>query len=177
MSAGARQLRVMQIACILLVLACVGVSHLGQHVWLGTLTAPHWFVIVAAIWSAISGFTFQRRIVNRPARSRRPSSTSTPFTRWRAGHIGRLSSATAVGMWALLLSQFAGPRGSSISSLRSDCCSCSFGRPGRFQPKPCEVAQIVKRAVRSVRPTLPTVILLSATGLRASRLHPYKRSE
>jgi hypothetical protein len=106
---AAKRLRVVRVACIVLVLACVGVSRLGHHVWLGTVTTAHWFVIVAAIWSAISGFTLQRRILNRPARPRKPSSTSTPFTRWRAGHIARLWTATAVGMWALLLGEFAGP--------------------------------------------------------------------
>ena len=65
--------------------------------------------MVAAVWTAISGFTIQRRIVNRPARSRRPSSKSTPFTRWPAGHIVRLWTAMTVGLWALLLSVFAGP--------------------------------------------------------------------
>jgi hypothetical protein len=65
--------------------------------------------MVAGVWTAISGITIQRRIVNRPASSRRPSSKSTPFTRWRAGHIVRLWTAMTVGPWALLLSVFAGP--------------------------------------------------------------------
>lgn len=34
---------------------------------------------------------------------------STSLTRWRAGHMVRLFSATAVGMWALLLSIFNAP--------------------------------------------------------------------
>src|SRR5450631_3030273 len=86
------RLRIVQFGCILMVLACIWVSRLGHREWQGSLAPRHWIVMVAAIWSAISGFTLQRRIVNRPVNSRRPSK-STPFTRWRAGHIFRLWTA------------------------------------------------------------------------------------
>jgi hypothetical protein len=108
MNAIAR-LRIVQIGCILVVFACVWVSRLGDHEWQGSLAVRHWIVIAAAIWTAISGFTLQRRIVNRPSRPAKPASRSTTFTRWRAGHIARLLTATSVGYWALLLSEFAGP--------------------------------------------------------------------
>jgi hypothetical protein len=66
----------------------------------------HWIVIVGAVWSATSGFTIQHRIVHgRQHRSRK----STPFTRWRAGHIFRLCTATNVGLCAILLSDWGGP--------------------------------------------------------------------
>ena len=106
---AATRLRIVQIVCILVVLACIWVSLLGRHEWQGTFAPRHWVVIVAAIWSAISGFTLQRRIVNRPTRSLRPSHSSTPFKRWRAGNIWRLWTAMIVGCWALLLAEFAGP--------------------------------------------------------------------
>jgi len=107
MNAVAR-LRIVQVGCILMVLACIWVSRLGHREWQGSLAPRHWIVMAAAIWTAISGFTVQRRIVNRPVNSRRPSK-STPFTRWRAGHIFRLWTAMSVGLWALLLSEYAGP--------------------------------------------------------------------
>ncbi|MGA1986756.1 MAG: hypothetical protein ABSG72_10845 [Candidatus Sulfotelmatobacter sp.] len=103
------RLRILQWACILSVLACIWVSRLGRHEWQGSLTTRHWIVIVLAIWSAISGFTLQRRIVNRPARSKKAASPSTAFSRWRAGHAARLWMAATVGYWALLLCEFAGP--------------------------------------------------------------------
>ena len=66
----------------------------------------HWMLMVGAAWSAISGFTFQRRIVRRrPSRSGK----STPFTRWRAGHIIRLWTATSLSLWAVVLSDWGGP--------------------------------------------------------------------
>lgn len=102
------RLRIFQVVCILMVLACVWVSRLGHREWQGSLALRHWIVIAAAIWTAVSGFTLQRRIVNRPANPRRPSK-STPLTRWRAGHIFRLWTAMNVGLAALLLSEFAGP--------------------------------------------------------------------
>jgi hypothetical protein len=91
-----------------MVLGCVWVSRLGRHEWQGALSLRHWIVIAAAIWTAISGFTLQRRIVKRSTNPRRPSN-STPFTRWRAGHIFRLWTAMTVGLSALLLSEFSGP--------------------------------------------------------------------
>lgn len=107
MSATAR-LRSLQFACVLLILACIWVSRLGHHEWQGSLTLRHWIVIAAAIWTAISGFTVQRRIVNKLANPRR-TSRSTSFTRWRAGHIVRLWTALSVGLCALALSEFSGP--------------------------------------------------------------------
>src|SRR5580658_380846 len=106
---AAVRLRIFQFACVVCVLACLWVSRLVRHEWQGTLTTRHWVVIAGAIWTAISGFTLQRRIANRQVRPRKQASTSTPFTRWRAGHIARLWMAATIGFWALLLSEFAGP--------------------------------------------------------------------
>jgi hypothetical protein len=109
METAARRLRFLQLACILMVLVCVGASRLGKREWRGKLTPIHYVMIVGAIWSATSGFTLQRRIANRPTESRRAAAASTPFTRWRAGNIWRIWSATMVGGWALCLSEFGGP--------------------------------------------------------------------
>jgi hypothetical protein len=102
------RLRIVQVGGILMVLGCIWVSRLGHREWQGSLALRHWIVIAAAIWTAISGFRLQRRIVNRPAVPPRPSK-STPLTRWRAGHIVRLWTAMSIGLWAFLLSMFAGP--------------------------------------------------------------------
>jgi hypothetical protein len=102
------RLRIIQVGCILMVLGCIWVSRSGHHEWQGSLEPRHWLVMVAAIWGAISGFTLQRRLVGQPVNSRRPS-RSTPFTRWRAGHIVRIWTAMTVGLGALLLSEFSGP--------------------------------------------------------------------
>jgi hypothetical protein len=99
------RLRLVQLAGILLLVECIRLSRSMGHEWKGTLTVTHWFLIVAGVWSGILGFTVQRRIVNR----RRPSASSTPFTRWRAGHIVRLVMAYTVGLYGFCLSMFAGP--------------------------------------------------------------------
>jgi len=103
------RLRFFQVACILMVLVCVGASRLGKREWRGKLTPVHYVMIAGAIGSAVSGFTFQRGIANRPTQSEKASAASTPFTRWRAGNIWRIWSATTVGGWALGLSDLAGP--------------------------------------------------------------------
>ena len=103
------QLRLMQAGSILVVGSCIVLAHWKARENLG---APNqvgtWQVIIIllALWSATSGFTGQRKL-HRGAQAR--SSKSTPFTRWRAGHILRLWTATASGIWALLLFEFHGP--------------------------------------------------------------------
>jgi len=100
------RLRLVQIAGILLLLECIRLSRSIRHEWNGSISLAHWFFIVGAVWSCILGFTVQRRIVNRRGRA---SSRSTPFTRWRAGHIMRLMMAYSVGLYGFCLSMFAGP--------------------------------------------------------------------
>lgn len=105
----AQQLRMMQVACVLVVLGCVLLS------WFRTLPTRrgfsliHLVVIVAAIWSAVVGFTLQRKIVNRTTQVRSTSTKSTPLRRWKAGHIVRLLCANSVGLSGLLLDGFGGP--------------------------------------------------------------------
>jgi len=108
MNTPMRHLRLMQVGCILLVLACIWVSRLGKHESQGGITAVHWVVTGAALWSAVSGFTLQRKLSRTP-KSQRVSNTSTPASRWKAGHVLRLASAAAVAMWALYLSELGGP--------------------------------------------------------------------
>ena len=100
------RLRILQIACVFLLLECFRLGRLGRYEWQGTLTFAHWLLIVGGILSGISGFTIQRKILNG---ARRASKTSTPFTRWRAGHIARLWTATAVGLYGFCLQVFDGP--------------------------------------------------------------------
>ena len=109
MSKPERQLRLVQVGCILLVASCIFVRHIGSHESRNAISLGQWLVIVAAIWSAVGGFTLQRRITSAPTRSQRLSGRSTPFTRWRAGNIVRVWSATAVGLWALVLYTIGGP--------------------------------------------------------------------
>jgi hypothetical protein len=66
-------------------------------------------MIVGAIWSAIVGFTFQRKLNRTATKPQRVGAKSTPFTRWKTGHVMRLASATSVGTWGLALYYFQGP--------------------------------------------------------------------
>lgn len=103
-----RQLRLMQIGCLSVLVACAALAHWqarenGSSSRIGTLPMV---MIFLALWSATSGFTLQRKFQRRPQAS---CSKSTLFRRWRAGHIVRLWTATASGIWALLLFEFHGP--------------------------------------------------------------------
>ena len=104
-----RQLRLVQATCLLVLGACIVLAYWRAHENRGTSSSVGFgqgIIILLALWSAASGFTTQRKLQRRTQAS---SSKSTPFTRWRAGHIFRLWSATAVGIWALLLYDFHGP--------------------------------------------------------------------
>src|SRR6266478_7074270 len=62
MSKPERQLRLVQVGCILLVAFCIFVRHIGSHESHYAISFGQWLVIVSAIWSAVGGFTLQRRI-------------------------------------------------------------------------------------------------------------------
>lgn len=102
-----RQLRIVQIACILLVLSCV-VLTVRKPTNHGEATPVHWLITVAAIYCAVSGFTVQRKLVTGPTRSQ-IKGRSTPLSRWRAGHLMRLVTAASVSLWGAVLSIYGGP--------------------------------------------------------------------
>jgi|CZKY01.1.fsa_nt_gi hypothetical protein len=101
MSSPERRLRFLQSAQIVFIGVCFFVKRIGSVETRDAIPLVQWCIIVAAIWSAISGFTVQRRI-NR-------SKKSSTLGRWRIGHVVRLSSATAVGLWGMLLFYTGGP--------------------------------------------------------------------
>ena len=103
------QLRLYQITCILLVVACVYLSGVDRREAHSTMTLVQWLIVLAAIYSAVSGFTLQRRIVRVRNPSLRSNLRSTPLSRWKAGHLLRLACATSAGLWAYLLHLFDGP--------------------------------------------------------------------
>jgi hypothetical protein len=108
MSNPERQLRLVQAGEILFIVVCFFVKRIGAVETHG-LSSVHWLIVVAAVWSAISGFTGQRRINRAETRSEKTSRKSTPLGRWRTGHLIRLATATAVGLWGLLLHYSGGP--------------------------------------------------------------------
>ena len=107
------QLRLVQGGCILFIVLCILLLHLGV---LGRLEPAgreiklvQFLIIVVAVWSAVVGFTFQRKLSRTSKRPRRDGSKSTPFTRWKVGHLMRLATATSVGTWGLALYYFHSP--------------------------------------------------------------------
>lgn len=101
-----RQLRLVQFACILLLVGCIVVAYIHEPQPRTNLGFGQGVVILLALWSAVGGFTTQRRLQRR---NRTRSSKSTPFDRWKAGHIVRLWSAMTVGAWGLFLYEIRGP--------------------------------------------------------------------
>lgn len=105
-----RQLRIVQIACILLALsASVLVAGLGKSRSQNAITPIHWLIILAAIYTAASAFTLQKKLTKGPVQSQQEKDSSTVYRRWRAGHIVRLSFPVSVVMWGAVLSTTGGP--------------------------------------------------------------------
>jgi len=103
MTSPERQLRLVQGIEILFIAVCFLVKRIGAVETRDGISPLQWLVVLAAVWSAVSGFTIQRRI------NRAPSKRSTPLSRWRTGHLIRLSTAMAVGLWGLALHYSGGP--------------------------------------------------------------------
>jgi membrane protein implicated in regulation of membrane protease activity len=109
MSSPERQLRLVQCSLIVFIVVCFFVKRIGRLETHDALSPVQWLIIVAAIWSAISGFTVQRRINRIGSRSQTQPRRSTPVSRWRTGHLVRLWTATAMGLWGFLLHYTGGP--------------------------------------------------------------------
>jgi hypothetical protein len=103
-----RQFRVVQMFCILVVLACFQVA-LKLVQTSPEITPIQWVLVGMGVWAIFSGFMLEREIVGYPNRVRRPSARSTPFSRWRAGNLVRVASATSVALWGLILRESGGP--------------------------------------------------------------------
>lgn len=104
-----RQLRIVQLACILFLVICILVFYfvfVGSREPTPTVTITQGVVVLLALWSAVSGFTVQRKFLQ--PRTQRTSTKSTPLSRWKAGNIIRLYSAMSVGLWALVLYEVGG---------------------------------------------------------------------
>jgi len=134
-----RQLRIVQFACILLALSCV-VLTVRKPTNRGKATPVHWLITVAAIYCAVSGFTFQRKIVQSAIRHRQLERRSTPFSRWRAGHLMRLATAASVSLWGAVLSIYGGPSWLVYSLLALGLLLLAVWSPGTnpvpTQPEP-----------------------------------------
>jgi hypothetical protein len=103
-----RQFRVVQVFCVLIVLACFQVA-LRVDKTSTEITPTQWALIGMGVWAIVSGFILERQIVHPPNRPRRRSTRSTPFSRWRAGNLARVGSATSVACWGLVLRENGGP--------------------------------------------------------------------
>jgi hypothetical protein len=107
------QLRLLQCGGLLFLVVSILLLHFGA---LGSLEPAgrelkltQFLMLVGTIWSGVGGFTFQRKLSRLATKPRRSGTKSTQFTRWKAGHIARLGTATSVGTWGIALYYFHSP--------------------------------------------------------------------
>ena len=102
-----RHFRVMQVFCILLVLTCFQVA-LRVDKTSPEITPIQWLLIGMGVWAIPSGFFLERQVLRDPDRARRRSTRSSPLSRWRAGNLVRVMSATALACWGLVFRENGG---------------------------------------------------------------------
>jgi len=134
---SARDLRMVQVACILLALACGWLIHVTKgrsH----DATPMHWFFVLAAIYCAVSGFTVQHKLIKRPAPVGK-ANAATLWSRWGAGNLMRLLMATSVSLWGAVLSAYRGPTWMAFTFFALGLVLLLIWTPGRTpvaeQPK------------------------------------------
>jgi len=109
-SLNVRQLRAVQISCLLLaVSACWVIAHTGEPKHNVEFGPIQWAIVLAATYCAVSGFTFQRFFNKERPRSRLGGTGSAPYRRWSIGHLMRLATACSVAMWGAVTPILKGP--------------------------------------------------------------------
>jgi uncharacterized membrane protein len=103
-----RHFRIAQVFCMLVVLACVQLA-VNITKTSSEITVLHWVLMAMAAWAMVSGFTLQRKIISHSDRDHQRPGRSTPLSRWRAGNLVRIGSATSVALWGLILRENGGP--------------------------------------------------------------------
>jgi hypothetical protein len=131
------RLRVAQIGCIVLVVACGLTAHLTGQKRTGRGGAEL-IVCLAAIWGAVAGFTIQRKLLSGNTTIQRKGTKSNPLTRWRAGNLIRLWSAASVGIWALVLVELGGSQVLAALLFAVSLLLLILWKPGSDPPKPAE---------------------------------------
>jgi hypothetical protein len=108
MTSATRQLRLIQAVCVVLAFGCILAVYLtGSTEKRPASTEIHAAIVVLGAWSAVGGFTFQRKLLKKPSQR---AAKSSAFTRWRVGHIWRLWSAVSVVVCGVLLWEQGGSR-------------------------------------------------------------------
>jgi len=102
-----RHFRVLQVICIVVVLTCFRVA-LKVDKTSPEVTPVQWLSIGMGFWAIASGFIIERKICHGPDKSSRRPTRSTPLSRWRAGNLVRIMSATALACWGLILRENGG---------------------------------------------------------------------
>lgn len=92
-------------------------------------------IVGASIWSGLGGLSTQHRMLRSAGRAQDISNKGTAFTRWRAGHLIRLWSTVAVGLWGLVLREVGGSHVLADLIFTTSLLLLFFWKPG---PVPAE---------------------------------------
>jgi hypothetical protein len=97
------QLRVMQIMFIVSVLLFILFLYVNPPATQSVDVPVQWGIVCCAIASALSGFSVQRMLRRAPSQSLADTHSSTPRSRWFAGHLIRFATAESVALFGFAL--------------------------------------------------------------------------
>jgi hypothetical protein len=122
--------RILQIVAIIYVLLLfLLVRILPATSGISVITPVKLVIVFLALCCAVSGFTFQRRLLRVPANPK-VAVKSTPIKRWMSGHVIRLAFAVSVSLYGFLLHFVGGPEWLANSLIALGLTLLLVWRPG-----------------------------------------------
>jgi hypothetical protein len=98
------KLRLIQWALIAAIPIFGWVAEIGRDPGSNDWTLRHWVVVALALWVALGGFRFRRRLLDRSSQElAKDSSNPKALKHWEAGNVIGLAMAEAVVQWGLVV--------------------------------------------------------------------------
>jgi hypothetical protein len=126
----ARTLRIFQILAIIYDLIVFRfLRKLPATSSVSAITLFKLLIVFLALYSAVAGFTFQKRFL-RPPKNLKVAVKSTPIKRWMIGNVIRLAFAFAVSLYGFVLHFAGGPEWLATSLVALGLVLLLIWRPG-----------------------------------------------
>jgi hypothetical protein len=98
-----RIIRIMQLMFIVSVLLFILVLYVARPATQSVDATVQWSIVCCAVASALLGFNLQRMLRRAPSQSLADMQSSTPRSRWFAGHLVRFATAESVALFGFAL--------------------------------------------------------------------------
>jgi F0F1-type ATP synthase membrane subunit c/vacuolar-type H+-ATPase subunit K len=104
MKSKLRRLRLIQLAQIAVIPIFVSIAEIGREPGSSDWTLRHWLVMGLALWAALGGFRFRRRMIHRSEEAlAEDASNPKALKQWEAGNVVVLAMAESIVLWGLVV--------------------------------------------------------------------------